>query len=589
MKQKLNLFWIDTLCIPTASKDTPLKLLQIDKMASIYRGAACTLVLDQELMSITPDYDFVDSDAHFSIQVEGEAKAKRLGMNARAHIFCSAWMSRSWTFQEGWLSCLVAIQFYGQSVLFGRLSREYAATFTEHATIATSSPSDSARNMATTDVELISAPVHVLGPEELQQSVPMQAHWRDYLKIQHLPRKCDCIGIELQKSLFEALFRGSANFTGVWNALARRSTTCQDDVPFMVTNVLNLNSMRLLECDEPSQMLETIILSQKKLPLSIFFLKGLSEGIGRGCKNRWIPPEVGPETLSDLPLVEVRPNHFMYEHCSSAEGQQVKVYAIEAAVLTNSDTFVFLDDEQRTYLLEFDKAEENQAGRDLSTSSCILVRTDQHYDQGYSRKGAFFYFSNKHKAKSNLGHKMLSWLKIKLCSLRKDKIPHLEITYNCAIRLRSVQQENPDTHPLCDPVKASLITDAYFKILYGMPLSATLLIVFVLIVPCTDSPPTFKPLTKRKRFIDVLDTWDYMVIVIICSVICTVAFFVAFRSSLGQIAVLILFLPLPMIGYLSLFLALFIGGILKKRNEWRYVQSFEAVATKRMQRAQVQV
>ena len=42
---------MDTLCIPVGPNETSLRLTQIDKMASIYKGALCSLVLDAELMA----------------------------------------------------------------------------------------------------------------------------------------------------------------------------------------------------------------------------------------------------------------------------------------------------------------------------------------------------------------------------------------------------------------------------------------------------------------------------------------------------------------------------------------------------------
>ncbi|KXJ94985.1 heterokaryon incompatibility protein-domain-containing protein [Microdochium bolleyi] len=52
-EQKTQLFWMDTLCIPVAADDLPWKMVQIDKMSSIYKGAAAGLVLDAELMAMT--------------------------------------------------------------------------------------------------------------------------------------------------------------------------------------------------------------------------------------------------------------------------------------------------------------------------------------------------------------------------------------------------------------------------------------------------------------------------------------------------------------------------------------------------------
>ncbi len=74
---------MDTLCIPIRPSDLALKLVQIDKMASIYAGAECTLVLDAELMATKLR------------SVISSCGCKRLGPESRARIACSTWMSRS--------------------------------------------------------------------------------------------------------------------------------------------------------------------------------------------------------------------------------------------------------------------------------------------------------------------------------------------------------------------------------------------------------------------------------------------------------------------------------------------------------------
>lgn len=78
--------WIDTLCVPVglSHKDAYNKTLY--RMAQIYLAAQCVLVLDPELQNLN----------HRLIQKE----------QTFAHILCSAWMSRSWTFQGNSLSTL---------------------------------------------------------------------------------------------------------------------------------------------------------------------------------------------------------------------------------------------------------------------------------------------------------------------------------------------------------------------------------------------------------------------------------------------------------------------------------------------------
>lgn len=83
-----TVFWMDTLCIalPHFERE-PSKAIQrasIDKMAFIYSGAKNVLILDDELQEIM--LKTIDNT------------------QAIAHVICSAWMSRCWTYQEARLA-----------------------------------------------------------------------------------------------------------------------------------------------------------------------------------------------------------------------------------------------------------------------------------------------------------------------------------------------------------------------------------------------------------------------------------------------------------------------------------------------------
>ncbi|KAI4206425.1 MAG: hypothetical protein LQ348_000985 [Seirophora lacunosa] len=79
-KEMPLLLWIDTLCIPVGRQHSIAYTKTLNRMAQIYVTAQCTVVLDPELQEMN----------HRPMQVE----------QAYAHILCSSWQSRSWTFQE---------------------------------------------------------------------------------------------------------------------------------------------------------------------------------------------------------------------------------------------------------------------------------------------------------------------------------------------------------------------------------------------------------------------------------------------------------------------------------------------------------
>lgn len=86
-----SLFWLDTLCIPAGKKNLRLRWRAIDSMARIYSSAQSIIILDHELQQ-TPVKRFY--------------RGFIFGL-----LFCSAWASRFWTFQEGSMAKEWLVQF----------------------------------------------------------------------------------------------------------------------------------------------------------------------------------------------------------------------------------------------------------------------------------------------------------------------------------------------------------------------------------------------------------------------------------------------------------------------------------------------
>ncbi|MCJ1245452.1 hypothetical protein MMC30_002656 [Trapelia coarctata] len=98
-------FWLDTLCVPTATLFLEYRELAINSMARMYAGASKVLVLDPELQKIYARY---------------------LGANTTsllAYIRCSPWMARSSTLQEGALDMHLYMQFIDSSINMSMLQR----------------------------------------------------------------------------------------------------------------------------------------------------------------------------------------------------------------------------------------------------------------------------------------------------------------------------------------------------------------------------------------------------------------------------------------------------------------------------------
>lgn len=100
-------FWIDTLCIPVADADAPVRRKAIDSMASIYHGARAVIVLDAEIQQACKGTLDIRGRLHRSGR-PGRAGDTRTESGPditvlcelRARLLCSAWNSRCWTFQE---------------------------------------------------------------------------------------------------------------------------------------------------------------------------------------------------------------------------------------------------------------------------------------------------------------------------------------------------------------------------------------------------------------------------------------------------------------------------------------------------------
>lgn len=75
-------FWLDTLCVPTATPLLDYRKMAINSMARIYAGASKVLVLDPELQKMY--FRYLSSDT----------------TSLLAFIRCSPWIDRSWTLQE---------------------------------------------------------------------------------------------------------------------------------------------------------------------------------------------------------------------------------------------------------------------------------------------------------------------------------------------------------------------------------------------------------------------------------------------------------------------------------------------------------
>ncbi|KAI1323149.1 hypothetical protein F5Y16DRAFT_384553 [Xylariaceae sp. FL0255] len=277
------LFWMDTLCIPTGHQHKSLRMAQIDSMASIYIGAAAVLVLDAELMSTASQYD---------------PAAGVLCLETRARIALSAWMSRSWTFQEGRLPKKIALQFQDDIIMFGRAS-ETNGKFVE----------TSIKN----ELERLKYPRQAPTTAQEHQSRPLDGtstvRYQLEPNVERSLSRCVCAENTLELAFFEVFFQETHDLISVWNVLSSRTTSKPEDIHFILTNILSLNNQPLFQHDESHERFQLILLSLQQLPISIFFNTGKRHDPEGNHNNRWIPREIGSDTLLSSGSVSVCPTH----------------------------------------------------------------------------------------------------------------------------------------------------------------------------------------------------------------------------------------------------------------------------------------
>ncbi|KAH7317158.1 hypothetical protein B0I35DRAFT_434660 [Stachybotrys elegans] len=389
-------FWMDTLCIPVGSAELSLKLSEIDRMASIYQGATSCLVLDAELMEtqlncsqtggVTPidEFDLIDD---YGGRVMSKVSAST---EARAHIACSVWMLRSWTFQEAYLPPTIAISFSNNTLLFGRTS-ERDGEYMERAkgSVQVYSMIDgedaTASNMSHNQAETT-----LLGhPSRTYGSIPGQ---ESQAVGQNQSLECQCVDIRLQRTLFSQLIRPNMEFARAWNELAGRSTTMASDVPLILTNVLDLENHNLLQYCDTHEMFLAIILSLERPPLSLFFNTGLRYDETGNHHNRWVPQEIqGNHLVGDGHLL-VHKRHLSYDYQPFKTHDRVSIYIIDGVLPLRSKAYIQFEEEGMTYVVENSRLNTDDLDTKPFVATCLVVnnaslsRNEEHVACFYVRR-----------------------------------------------------------------------------------------------------------------------------------------------------------------------------------------------------------
>ncbi|MCJ1262299.1 hypothetical protein MMC22_002169 [Lobaria immixta] len=429
------LFWMDTLCIPVGQDERALRLTQIDKMASIYKGAISSLVLDAELMAAVLGLKLVSIKSFYvklrRVKVRREGvdtviRSQRLSIESRARIACSAWMSRSWTLQEGWLPPTIAVQFLDNAVVLGRIS-EKEGQYQERSTtkgiplVEDSRALFEANMSARRDVE-----------ETEPDNGPSLCGSKQNEHTSSL--ECDCVGIALERTFYSTFFEETTKFVSVWNELAGRSTTMPSDVPLIITNILHFENRELLKSHEDGEMFQYIILSLDRPPLSIFFNTGPRQDQGGNHQNRWVPVKIGTDTLTSNDPLTVCPSHLLYKYADQHSSGGTSIYTIDAILSLKSKVYLRSENEGIVYAVEPSNSSADQFDTEGFTSTCVIVENVDLPEWSGVKRGACFYVRDNNEIKPQGSR---HWWHQAL-RLNPIVLPGVDMTFYCPRRLQQV-------------------------------------------------------------------------------------------------------------------------------------------------------
>ncbi|KAL8974381.1 MAG: hypothetical protein Q9197_001376 [Variospora fuerteventurae] len=225
-------FWMDTLCVPVDPQESPLRRKAIGNMALIYAAGQRCLVLDPELQ-------------HISMQ----------GLTLtqlNAHVLCSTWLTRSWTFQEA------------------KLSREWYAQFEDGLYNPNCTENAALHHHLYADWVTRQDDAHSLASEMISWYHNMPA-----------VRQLSITANQSARLLSDA----THSFITVWNHLVSRSTSKMEDVHGIMANTLDLSAVEILALPVQERM-KAILRTQESLPAALIYNSAPKINDTR-C--RWVP------------------------------------------------------------------------------------------------------------------------------------------------------------------------------------------------------------------------------------------------------------------------------------------------------------
>jgi hypothetical protein len=366
------LFWMDTLCIPVAnSKDDTqageLKKRAIDQMAAVYKDASHVLVLDSSLQEL------------------------RIAVTQRcellAHIIFSNWMGRSWTLQEGALNRYVYFQFADGAInILDVLPKP---------------------DRLQTQIAIHPARFRRVSVYETLRAVKWA--WDHKKSNQHRSQLELSITDTLEKKIYKTLYtwctealhnsgyRYSSNFTisrysktlisrsdsewvqklvSVWNALALRTTTMEEDLPAIFANMLGIEASTVLALPT-EQRLRAMLGAGSILPLSILYNRGPRLRPTETHMGRWIPTFPSRDPLAEVPTLRFdQAQNLLLRSDDIALGLRPE-FLLPMGPATLDKEFVLTDGDGNRWFIKLEREEHDEFDTETYNYPAFIISHDE--------------------------------------------------------------------------------------------------------------------------------------------------------------------------------------------------------------------
>ena len=406
-KQKVPLFWIDTLCIPVDSQYANLRTRAINMMNLIYASARSVLVLDSELQ-------------HLSIKNMRHSEAF-------VRLVYSSWMGRCWTLQEGGIGLVCHVQFADGVIKFEVKNSRYML---EHVSERIYSlrlffVRSSYTRMKYSELGLGQASGHEMAGRTMNAELEL------LFKTDVRPGP----GFRQTERL---------NFVTVWNQLIARSTTKAEDLYSIFGNLLDFIIYPLAGLP-PEERLKAMLWSSSSVPLSLIYNCGPRWRASEDHCERWVPTEPRGSRLTNTPLLRFSEDNQLLK----ADGLDASRIIILKSQILPRYCHVILIKEHVTYFVKVLRPindEMTAAGYD---GTCIILE-ESGVDSDLKIRGACLYVKSLQQSQSAVSTpENRDPLRMSQSNNEEDK-PCIRAVFDCPIRAWKIDKLGPPPSSECD-------------------------------------------------------------------------------------------------------------------------------------------